>query len=93
MLASFGTQSYAFTPPTTGTYTISITDTSANGDMGWALYDDGFNEIGFADSFDDNSDEISTVELIGGATYIIEVDEYAAPGSSVSYTLSISTGS
>ena len=92
-ISSFGVQNFVFTPSTSGTYTIAITNTSAGGDMGWQMYDESSFLVGAEDEFSDNSDEIGTVELTGGMTYVIRVDEWADPGTTVNYTLTITAGS
>jgi hypothetical protein len=61
------------------------------------MSDESSNIVGAQDPYgadeDGNSDEIGTVELTGGMTYVIRVDEWADPGTTVNYTLSITFGS
>lgn len=63
--------------------------------MGWELYDssDPFtaNYVGGVDAHRDNSDEVGSLTLSGSATYYLETDEWADPGSIVNYSLTVTS--
>jgi hypothetical protein len=94
-IASFGTDLFKFTTAVAGSYEIRVENISASGDMDWALYDSAdpavASQIAESSAHADATPEIASVGLSGSRTYYLVADEWADPGSSVTYTLRVNS--
>lgn len=84
---------YQFTTGSAGTYTISLTDISNDGDLSWTVIDTGLTTIyGEQDDHFDSSDEVGTVNLPASSSFFVVVEEWALPSSStVTFDLLVSS--